>query len=150
VKSVAPLAFGSAPSAVVEARVAAEFRLLRGADGKWRVTGIRTGENGWADVERLANAVNAGKRERALDDLRKVALALDAFRRERGFYVEAESTSALIDQLNPRYLRTIVRVDPWHKPYQYEGTRAAYVLRSNGADGKPDTADDIIRTNDER
>jgi hypothetical protein len=150
VKSVEPLALGSVPSAVIEARVAAEFRLLRGADGKWRVAQMRTGANRRVDVEQLLSAVNERKKERALDDLKTVALALDAFRRERGFYVEAQSESALVDQLNPRYLRSVVRVDPWHKPYQYEGTRAAYVLRSSGVDGKPHTADDIIRKNDER
>jgi hypothetical protein len=146
VRSVAPLSIplSDAPSAVVESRVEAEFRLQRGVDKKWRVTQIRTGSNAWADVGLLVSALNEQKRRRALDELNAVALALEAFRNERGFYVEAETESALVDQLNPRYLRRVIRVDPWRKPYQYEGTRNSYLLRSDGADGKPNTNDDII------
>lgn len=152
VKSVSPLALplSNAPSALVEARIEAEFRLLKGADGHWRVAQVRTGGNAWADVERVASGINERKRACALEELETVATALEAFRRERGFYVEAESESVLVDQLNPRYLRRVIRVDPWHKPYQYEGTRSAYVLRSNGADGQPKTADDVIVNSETR
>jgi hypothetical protein len=146
VRSVAPLSIplSDAPSAVVEARVEAEFRLSRGVDKKWRVTQMRTGRSGWADFGLLMSGLNEQKRMRALDELNAVAIALEAFRNERGFYVEAQTESALIDQLNPRYMRRIIRVDPWRKPYQYEGTRNSYLLRSDGADGKPNTNDDIV------
>lgn len=146
VKSISPLAlpFSNAPSAVVEARVAVNFRLLKGADGKWRVTEIGTGGNRRAGVESLVSRLNELKKARALEDLNAMATALEAFRRERGFYVEAKTEGVLVDQLNPRYLRRVIRIDPWRKPYQYEGTRDAYVLRSAGADGKADTGDDII------
>jgi hypothetical protein len=50
----------------------------------------------------------------------------------------------LIDHLNPRFLPRIIRVDPWHQPYEYEGTRTSFVLRSAGADAKPNTADDVV------
>jgi hypothetical protein len=147
VKSVSPLSlpFSNAPSALIVAQVEMEFRLLKGTGGKWRVAQIKTGGNLWADVGLLANGVDEQKKARALDELEMVATALEAFRRERGFYVEAESEAAIVDQLNPRYLRRIIRVDPWHKPYQYEGTRNSYTLRSNGADGQPNTSDDIVR-----
>lgn len=150
IKSVSVLSFGNAPSAVIEAVVEAQFRLVRGTDRKWRVSKIRTGDNAWADVELLISGINEQKRERARAELEAVATALEAFRRERGFYVEAQTESALVDQLNPEYLRSVIRIDPWRKPYQYEGTRSAYVLRSNGADGLPNTNDDIIRRNDGR
>ncbi len=146
VKSIAPLALGNAPSAVVEATVEAELRLLKGTDGKWRVAKIRTGDNDWGDVESLIVGINEQKRSRAQSELETLAAALEAFRRERGFYVEAETESALVDQLNPRYLPSVIRIDPWRRAYLYEGTRNAYTLRSNGADGLPDTNDDIIKT----
>jgi len=38
----------------------------------------------------------------------------------------------------------VIRIDPWHQPYEYEGTRTSYVLRSNGPDGNANTADDIV------
>lgn len=146
VKSISPLSlpFGNAPSALVEARVGVNFRLQKGADGKWRVTEIGTGSNRRADVESLVSRLNELKKARALEDLHAMATALEAFRRERGFYVEAKAESVLVDQLNPRYLKRVIRIDPWRKPYQYEGTRDAYTLRSDGADGKANTGDDII------
>lgn len=149
VKSISSLSLplSNAPSALVEARVGVNVRLQKGADGKWRVTAIGTGGNRRADVEPLVSRLNELKRARALEDLNAMATALEAFRRERGFYVEAKTEGVLVDQLNPRYLRRVIRIDPWRKPYQYEGTRDAYTLRSDGADGKADTGDDIIVKN---
>jgi hypothetical protein len=134
-------------SAVVVAQVETAFRFNKDDGGKWRVAEIRTGDNAWEDIEMLRRAVNNEKVERARAEMETLATALEAFRRERGFYIVARGESALIDQLNPRYLARIVRVDPWHKPYLYEGTRNAYTLRSTGADGKENTADDVVVRN---
>lgn len=130
-------------SAVVLAQVAAEFRFNKGSDGKWRIAQIRTGTREWTDVERLLRVVNDEKARRARSELEMMVDALRSFRRERGFFVVASSTSTLMDQLNPRYLSRVIRLDPWHRPYLYEGEREHYSLRSAGADGVPDTADDI-------
>jgi hypothetical protein len=131
-------------SAVVEADVSTAFRFVRGEDGKWRVAEIRTGDNKWEDIELIARSLNQQKAERARAELETFAVALEAFRRERGFYVDAANAVALVDQLNPQYLPRVIRVDPWHRPYQYEGERGRYVLRSLGLDGKANTADDIV------
>jgi hypothetical protein len=131
-------------SAVVEAQVETAFRFTRGDDGKWRVAEIRTGDNRWEDVEMLTRAVNAEKTERSRAELETLATALESFRRERGFYVVAKDEGVLVDQLNPRYVARIIRVDPWHKPYLYEGTRSSYTLRSAGPDGKENTPDDVV------
>jgi hypothetical protein len=143
VKSVSSL--GS--SAVVEAQVETAFRFVKGDDDKWRVAEIRTGDNRWEEIDMIARAINAEKTERARAELETLATALEAFRRERGFYVAAKSEATLVDQLNPRYLARVIRVDPWHKPYQYEGTRDGFTLRSTGADGELNTADDIMVNN---
>ncbi|MGB9178224.1 MAG: type II secretion system protein GspG [Pyrinomonadaceae bacterium] len=143
VKEVSPL--GS--SAVVVAQIETAFRFVKGDDGKWRVAEIRTGNNRWEDVDMIVRAVNAEKAERARAELETMATALEAFRRERGFYVEAKDAGVLVDQLNPRYLARIIRIDPWHNPYNYEGTRQGFTLRSNGADGKAGTGDDVTLNN---
>lgn len=143
VKEVSPL--GS--SAVVVAQVETAFRFTKGADGHWRVAEIRTGNNRWEDVDMIVRAVNTEKAERARAELETMATALEAFRRERGFYVEAKDAAALVDQLNPRYLARVIRIDPWHNPYNYEGTRQGFTLRSNGADGKAGTGDDVTLNN---
>jgi len=133
-------------SATVVAQVETAFRFVK-EDGKWRVAEIRTGDRSWEDVDMLMRALNAQKAERARAELETLATALEAYRRERGFYVVAREESVLEDHLNPRYLARILRVDPWHKPYLYEGTRTSYTLRSAGPDGKENTADDVVRQN---
>ena len=130
-------------SAVVLAQVITEFRFSRGGDKKWRVTGIRTNSGEWTDVDKTLRAVNEEKARRARADLELMAEALTSFRRERGFYVVADNSGALLDQLNPRYLPRVIRLDPWQRPFLYEGERDRYLLRSAGADGEPGTADDI-------
>ena len=132
-------------SAVVVAQVETAFRFSRGEDGKWRVAEIRTGDNRWEDVELLVRALNAEKGARAQAEMEVLATALEAFKRERGFYVAADNVAALVDHLNPRYLKNVIRRDPWHNPYLYEGTSEGYRLSSPGPDGKPGTADDLSR-----
>ena len=130
-------------SATVVAQVETAFRFDKGSDGKWHVAEIRTGDRRWEDVDMLVKALNAEKTARARAELESIAMALESFRRERGFYVEAKTEAALIDNLNPRYLSRVIRIDPWHRPYEYEGTRTSFVLRSAGPDEKPNTADDV-------
>lgn len=129
-------------SAVVVAQVETAFRFVKDND-KWRVAEIRTGDRRWEDVETLVRALDAEKTSRVRAELETIATALESYRREHGFYVASKSEAALIDHLNPRYLARIIRLDPWHQPYEYEGTRDAFVLRSAGPDGKANTADDI-------
>jgi Type II secretion system (T2SS), protein G len=133
-------------SATVVAQVETAFRFDKGGDGKWRIAEVRTGDRRWEDVDLLVKALNAEKTSRARAELELIATALESYRREHGFYLESKTEAALIDSLNPRYLPRIIRVDPWHQPYQYEGTRGSFVLRSCGPDEKPNTADDVVVT----
>lgn len=132
-------------SAVVVAQVETAFRLVNEKD-KWRVAEIRTGDRRWEDVDLLVRALNTEKTARVRAELETIATALEAFRRERGSYVAAKTESALIDFLSPRYLTRVIRLDAWHRPYEYEGTRDRFVLRSLGADGQAGTADDVVLT----
>src|SRR5262245_55761262 len=133
-------------SATVTAQVETAFKFEKDGNGKWRVAEIRTGDRRWEDVDTLMKALNVEKTSRARAELDSIATALESFRRERGGYPEAKTQNALIDSLNPRYLARVVRVDPWHQPYAYEGTRTSFVLRSAGPDEKPNTADDVTIT----
>jgi Type II secretion system (T2SS), protein G len=131
-------------SATVVAQVETAFRFDKGGDGKWRVAEIRTGDRRWEDVDMLVKALNVEKTARARAEMESIATALELFRKERGAYLESKNEAALIDNLNPHYLTRVIRVDPWHQPYEYEGTRAGFVLRSTGPDEKANTADDIV------
>jgi Type II secretion system (T2SS), protein G len=130
-------------SAVVVAQIETAFRLVKADNDKWRIAEIRTGDRRWEDLDTLMKALNAEKTARARAELESIATALESFRRERGSYVESKSEATLIDHLSPRYLARVIRIDPWHQPYQYEGVRTSFVLRSTGPDSKPDTPDDI-------
>ena len=134
-------------SATVETEIDAAFRLSKDARGQWQVTEARIGDGAWQNVAALTAALDAEKVARARADLAALAAALEAFRRERGFYVVADTTAVLVDQLNPRYTAAIIRLDPWHRPYEYVGTPARFTLRSLGPDGKPNTADDVTSGN---
>ena len=134
-------------SAMVVAQVETAFRFVKGDKDTWRVAEIRTGDRRWEDLDTLLRALNSEKSARARAELEEIATALESYRRERGNYVEAESEGVLIDHLNPGYLPRIIRVDPWHQPYEYEGQANTFVLRSAGPDGKSHTSDDIVLTN---
>lgn len=145
IKEITPfgLSIGSESAALVVAFVQADFRLARDAKG-WRVTEFKTGNRDWTNVTGLAAAIDQVKRSAATDELSIIAKALGEFRRERGYFVVADEESVLIDHLSPRYLTRVIRMDPWHRPYQYEGQQDRYSLRSLGPDGKPKTPDDIV------
>ena len=138
-KEFAPM-YKSARAVVV---LDASFRLEKDARGKWRVVGFNVGDASFDNFDALIVGVNARKAARARADLEAVRAALEAFRRERGFYVVAEDETVLIDHLSPRYLKTVIRIDPWHRPYRYAGTTESFTLASDGPDGLPSTADDV-------
>ena len=145
IKEISPfgLSIGSESAALVVAFVRADFRLVR--DGKaWRVAEFKSGNRAWVNVASLPVAIDQVKRSAATDELSTVAKALGDYRRERGSFVVSDSESVLIDHLSPRYLPRVIRVDPWHRPYQYEGQPDHYSLRSLGPDGKPNTPDDVV------
>jgi len=145
IKDISPfgLSLASESPALVEAFVRADFRLARDAK-VWRVTEFKSGNRDWVNVAGLATAIDQAKRTAATDELSTIAKALGDFRRERGSFVVSDSESVLIDHLSPRYLTRVIRVDPWHRPYKYEGQPDHYSLRSLGPDGKPNTPDDVV------
>lgn len=130
-------------SATIEAEVSIVFRFARDERGQWRIVEFRIGDLEWGNYLALWAAVNVEKAARARAELELTSAGLTAFRRERGRYVVAKDHAVLIDQLHPRYLAHIIRLDPWHQPYRYEGTGDGYTLRSDGADGQENTPDDV-------
>ena len=138
---------GMGGEAIVEAQLDASFRFKQGKDGNWSAVEVRTGDRRWESIELVQTAVRKEKALRTTADMRTLATALEAFRRERGFYVEADTNSALVDNLAPRYLVSIIRLDAWSREFEYKGTQAGYSLASLGPDGKPRTGDDIVFEN---
>jgi Type II secretion system (T2SS), protein G len=149
IREVSPfgLSFGSADaSALITALVQLDFRFVLDAQG-WQVAAVKTGNGNWVDVRSISATVDQLKRSSANNDLSEIAQALDSYRRERGVFVVSDKEAVLIDHLSPKYLTRVIRVDPWHRPYEYEGQQTHYSLRSLGPDGKPNTSDDIVVKN---
>ena len=137
------LPLGSESSSLIESSIQVDFRFARGTAG-WHVSEFKSGSREWASLDAFAIAFNEVKRANATSDLKAIANALNDFRRQRGSFVISDKESVLIDHLSPRYLTRVIRVDPWHRPYQYDGETDRFSLRSLGPDGKPNTPDDII------
>jgi Type II secretion system (T2SS), protein G len=137
------LPLGSESSALIESSIQVDFRLARDARG-WRVSEFKSGNRDWTNLDSFSAALNDVKRASATSDLATIANALIDFRRRRGSFVVSDKESVLIDHLSPQYLTRVIRVDPWHRPYQYDGEQDRFSLRSLGPDGKPNTPDDIV------
>jgi hypothetical protein len=138
---------GMGDQAIVEANIDAAFRLVKEKDGKWKAVEVRTGDRQWEAFELIHTAVRKEKILRTTADLRALATALEAFHRERGFYVTAQTGAELVDNLAPSYMGAVLRLDAWSHEFQYRGAAAAYRLSSLGPDGEPDTGDDIVIEN---
>lgn len=141
VKSISP---GMGGQAIAVVTIDAAFRFVQDKDGNWSAADFRTGDRQWESLELIHTAVRKEKILRTTTDLRTLATALEAFRRERGFYVSADTGAALIDNLAPRYLTTVLRLDAWSREFQYKGTEASYRLASLGPDGLPQSGDEIV------
>ena len=137
------LPLGSESSALIESSIQVDFRLARDDRG-WHVSQFKSGNRDWTNLETFAAALNDAKRANATSELATIANALIDFRRQRGSFVVSDKESVLIDHLSPRYLTRVIRVDPWHRPYQYDGQQDHFSLRSLGPDGKPNTPDDVV------
>jgi hypothetical protein len=139
--------FGSADaSGLINALVQLDFRFERDRRG-WQVVAVKSGSRDWTDIRGVSAGIDQIKRSTATNELSLIAQALDNYRRDRGFYVVSDKESVLIDHLSPKYLTPVIRLDPWSRPYQYDGQQTAYSLRSLGPDGKPNTSDDIVVSN---
>lgn len=145
IKDISPFGFsiGSESSGTVTALVRVGFRLARDRRG-WHVSEFKSGTRNWANITNLPAAIDEVKRTAASNELSTIAKALGDYRRDRGYFVVSDKESVLIDHLSPRYLDRVIRVDPWYRPYQYEGQQDRYSLRSLGPDGKPNTPDDVV------
>lgn len=129
--------------AIVEARFEAAFHFTTDKNGNWVASEIRVGDRRWESIELIRTAVQKEKILRTTADMRTLATALEAFLRERGFYVAADTGSALVDNLAPRYLKSVIRLDAWSNEFHYKGAESSYRLSSSGPDGRHETDDDI-------
>jgi len=147
IQEIAPFAIplASKASTTVVAWIRVDARAVNDSKG-WRITELRTGNHEWVNLDKLVAAVNQEKQRLARADLQRIADALEKYRTDRGNYVVSDSHAVLIDHLSPRYIRDVIRLDPWSQPYKYVGQKDRFTLVSPGPDGKDGTEDDIARS----
>jgi hypothetical protein len=133
---------GTETSAVAVVFVRADFRFRKDAKS-WQVTEFKSGNREWINVAGLSGALQTAKRTQAEQDMRAIAFALEEYKKQRGHYIATDKHPVIIDHLHPRFLNKVLRLDPWRRPYLYQGEGQGYTLRSSGPDGKRDTPDDI-------
>ena len=143
IKDLSALNLGPQPSALAVSLVQVDFRLAKDATG-WRVVEFHSGNRAWVNLDSVPASINSLKRAKTTERMNTIVAALELFRKERGSFVISDQYSVLVDNLHPRYLTRVIRLDSWQRPYRYQGERDHFTLRSLGPDGKENTADDIV------
>lgn len=93
--------------------------------------------------DNLARAIREGKASGARGDLQALAIAITNYTTNEGGIPGASNIDELAALLEPRYLRSMKRTDPWETPYTYSQDGTSYRLGSAGADRIHGTEDDM-------
>ncbi len=118
---------------------------LRQEDGKWLLDEVRLRDDWWEKVDRIVAAIQAARTAETETDMRDIRNAIEEYRKVHGRVPDTSSFTDLIDQLNPRFLSSVIRLDGWKEPFAYRpvGTNN-FVLTSAGPDRRLGTPDDIV------
>jgi type II secretion system protein G len=106
-------------------------------------------------VANLVSAVQRAKQRRTMADMRTLALAIESYSTDfnrypasagfvlpSGLSLPDVTLAPLMPELTPTYIKIVPMKDGWDSWFTY-GTSPSefdYVLRSNGADGAPESA----------
>lgn len=129
--------------AIVETQLKTAFRIEK-VNGQWIVREVRLGHGQWEKVSNLAVALDAVKADETKAMLAQLAEAIRKYRQNTGSLPVFKDYIMLSDQLSPRYMTPLIRLDSWRQPL--EASRPdedTILLRSAGSDGQLGTPDDI-------
>ena len=76
--------------------------------------------------------------KKAMSDLRTLATCVEAYATDRNEYPKVATLDELQPVLQPTYVRTMPKVDPWGTPYSYVSDGQSYRFASAGADKRFD------------
>jgi hypothetical protein len=132
--------------AIAETQLKTAFRLEK-VNGEWVVREVRIGHRQWEKVSNLAAALEAVKTDETKTMLTRIADSIRKYRENTGNLPAFKDFIALSDQLSPRYMTPLIRIDSWRQPLEAERPDAdTIVLRSAGPDTRFGTPDDISLT----
>ena len=100
-------------------------------------------------------AVNRARQRRTMADIRTLALGVDAYATDwdrfpaaagyalpSGLSLPTATIGDILSVISPTYLRVVPMKDGWNSWFTYstDPAKANYAIRSNGADGLPDSS----------
>jgi hypothetical protein len=135
----------SGSEAIAETTLKAAFRFER-VRGAWVVREVRLGHGQWEKVSNLVQALEAVKTEETRQQLDRIADAIQKYREANRADPVFGDYIGLSDQLSPKYLTPLIRLDAWNRPLDAARTDDSIMIRSAGPDGRFGTKDDLTRT----
>ena len=93
--------------------------------------------NGRTEAAEPNGASDADRAKVAMGEIRSLATAVEAYAVDYNQYPKAGSLDDLAPLVEPTYIRTMPRLDPWGKSYVYApwNKEMSYRIVSGGADG---------------
>jgi len=136
----------SGTEAMAETRLKTAFRIEK-VKGEWIVREVRIGHGQWEKISNLTAVLDAVKIAETKKMLGQISEAVQKYRQDSGSLPVFKDYIALSDQLSPKYLTPLIRLDAWRNPFGAEGSGTdTIVVQSSGPDGKFGTNDDIRMT----
>jgi hypothetical protein len=129
--------------AIAETRLKTAFRLEKVKD-EWVIREVRLGHGQWEKVNNLSHALEIVRIEETQKMLERISEATMKYRESNGKLPLFKDYVSLSDQLSPKYLTPLIRLDSWRQPLGAESLDANRIrIWSAGPDGKGGTSDDI-------
>jgi hypothetical protein len=136
----------SGTEAIAETQLKTAFRLEK-VKGQWVVREIKLGHGQWEKIGNLSEVLEHVKIEETNIMLDRIDEAIQKYRESTGNLPAFKNYVALSDQLSPKYLTPLIRLDSWRQPLEATQSDANKILVcSAGPDGKFRTSDDICKT----
>ena len=104
-------------------------------------TAMYTGIIAAVAIPNLLNAIDRGKQKRTMADIRTIGTCMESFSIDNNRYPATDgwqAAEALIENLQPVYVRTLPLIDGWGHDIQVLSDGQSYVLVSPGKDGQMD------------
>jgi type II secretory pathway pseudopilin PulG len=103
-------------------------------------------------IPNLLSAIQRSKQKRTMADMRSIAVACEAYGTDNKAYPNVSSFEELIPKLEPKYLKTVPRLDAWQNGFKYRAWNNEedesegpgpyhYIIISHGKDGRQDSED---------
>jgi hypothetical protein len=124
---------------------------LRRQGSKWLLDEVRLDDRRWESVDRIVAALEAARVKETENRIERISRGVADYRAAHGEIPQVQGFDKLIDELSPRYLDKVIRLDAWSSEFSYEALDSQrFELRSPGADRRLGTADDLMAKNYEK